>query len=142
VLVRLRVLSALPLVFVLAGCAGGHRSATRTSRSTTNRTACAVGVYFATHATRAEERQAETKLQQDPRVWRDVFISKAQALKDMERKLGKIPKTFTHPNPLPDALLVTPARLSETRQLEASLARSHWAGVANVNLKLCKKSEL
>ncbi|HEX6951384.1 MAG TPA: permease-like cell division protein FtsX [Gaiellaceae bacterium] len=132
----------LPLAVVLAGCGGAHRSTTGTKPPPNKRTACAVGVYFATHATRAEERRAEAKLRQDPRVWRDVFISKAQALKAMERKLGKIPKTFTHPNPLPDALLVTPARLSETRQIEASLARSHWPGVANVNLKLCKKSEL
>ena len=94
------------------------------------------------HATRAEEREAEAKLRRDPRVERDVFISKAKALKEMERKLGKLPKTFTHPNPLPDALRVTPARLSETRQLEASVARSHWPGVATVKLKLCKKLEL
>jgi cell division protein FtsX len=140
--VRACLFLLLPLAVVLAACGGAHRPTTGTKRPPNGRTACGVGVYFATHATRAEETQAEAKLRQDPRVWRDVFISKAQALKDMERKLGKIPKTFTHPNPLPDALLVTPARLSETRQLEASLARSHWAGVANVNLKLCKKSEL
>jgi cell division protein FtsX len=132
----------LPLAVVLTACGGTHRSTAGTKRSTSKRTACAVGVYFETHATRAQERLAEAKLRRDPRVWRDVFISKAQALKDVERKLGKLPKTFTHPNPLPDALLVTPARLSEARQLEASLARSHWPGVANVNLKLCKKSEL
>jgi cell division protein FtsX len=139
--VRACLFLLLPLAVVLAACGGAHRPTTGTKRPN-GRTACAVGVYFATHATRAEERQAEAKLRQDPRVWRDVFISKAQALKDMERKLGKLPKTFTHPNPLPDALLVTPARLSDTRQLEASLARSHWPGVANVNLKVCKKSEL
>ena len=133
---------ALPLAVVLTACGGAHRSTTETQPSPNKRTACAVGIYFAKHAARAQERMAEAKLRQDPRVWRVLFISKTRALKMMERQLGKLPKTFTQPNPLPDALAVTPLRLSETRQLEASIARSHLPGVANVKVKVCKKSAL
>ena len=57
----------------------------------------------------------------------------------MQKRLGKLPKTFTDPNPLPDAFTVTPAQQSETGRLAASIGRSHWRGVANIKLKPHKR---
>jgi cell division protein FtsX len=98
-----------------------------------------VNLYFVTHAAHAQEKVVGAKLRQDPRVGTVVFVSKAQALAEMEKNLGKLPKTFTYPNPLPDAFTVMPVLRSDTGQLEASVAHSHWPGVAKVTVKLCRK---
>jgi len=98
-----------------------------------------VNVYFVTHATHAQETLVGANLRRDPRVEKVAFISKEQALAQMQKRLGKLPKTFTNPNPLPDAYTVSPAERSETDQLEVSIARSHWPGVADVGLRACRK---
>ena len=133
------LLLALPLAVAVTACGWFHRPTSPPSTATGGKAACAVNVYFVSHTTHAEERFVGTRLRQNPRIERVLFVSKAQALAEMEKKAGKLPKNFTNPNPLPDSFRVTPAQRAETGQLEASIARSHWPGVATVKLKLCKK---
>src|SRR5215471_6038069 len=49
--------------------------------------ACAVNVYFVTHATHAQETLVGANLRRDPRVEKVAFISKAQALAQMQKRL-------------------------------------------------------
>ena len=125
----------LPLA-VLTGCGGSHRSTTET-HAVIRRKVCLVHIYFSKGATHAQEQAVDTELLADPQVKRTVFVSKAQALAEMPKRLRKISKRLKRGNPLPDAYTVWPASSSDTRQVGASI--KHAPGVATVLLTPCSK---
>jgi cell division transport system permease protein len=97
-----------------------------------------VKVYFCTtitckhDVTPAEINAVRAKLQRDPRVKTVVFVSKAQALKEMKRKYPDLFRTPLAANPLPDSEEVTPTKGEYTPMIAASLTNPPPPGVESV----------
>jgi cell division transport system permease protein len=94
-----------------------------------------VNVYFVADAPKAQEQKVLVRLQADPRIAKDgiKYVSKETALKQQEQKYPELYKAGTLPsNPLPDKLVVTPAKGENTEQLGRSILSSHLQGVDDV----------
>jgi cell division transport system permease protein len=91
-----------------------------------------VKVYFASGTTQTQERVVGQKLRKDPRVKKVVFVSKAAAQKQMEKKYPQLYKTPLPSNPLPDSWVVTPTKGEYTPILGRKIQRAHYPGVDDV----------
>ena len=91
-----------------------------------------VKVYFASGTTQTQERVVGQKLRKDPRVKKVVFVSKAAAQKQMEKKYPQLYKTPLPSNPLPDSWVVTPTKGEYTPILGREIQRAHYPGVDDV----------
>jgi cell division transport system permease protein len=94
-----------------------------------------VNVYFVGDAPKAQEQKVLVRLTHDPRVARDgvKYVSKETALKQQMQKYPELYKAGTLPsNPLPDKLVVTPAKGENTESLGRSLLQAHMPGVDDV----------
>src|SRR5919204_4105524 len=91
-----------------------------------------VKVYFASGTTQTQERVVGQKLRKDPRVKKVVFVSKAVAQKQMEKKYPQLYKTPLPSNPLPDSWVVTPTKGEYTPILGRKIQRAHYPGVDDV----------
>jgi cell division transport system permease protein len=88
-----------------------------------------VKVYFNASATTAQELAVRQKLSGDPRVKTVVFVSKAQAEKNMRKKFPDLYKTPLPGNPLPDSWVVTPVKAEYTAAIGTELRQAHYPGV-------------
>jgi cell division protein FtsX len=129
----------LPLALVLAACGSGHRSTASVPHTDLGLEACFLRIFFAGHATHAQEQAVGEKLRQDPDVKQVEFTSKAHALAETKKrnpvlvhaiKLGR--------NPLPDSFTVVPVTPSDLTEIQASIA-GHRAGVATIKLDPCRR---
>jgi cell division transport system permease protein len=94
-----------------------------------------VNVYFVADAPKVQEQKVLVKLQHDRRVALNgvKYVSKETALKQQMKKYPELYKAGTLPsNPLPDKLVVTPAKGENTETLGRSLLQAHLAGVDDV----------
>jgi cell division transport system permease protein len=92
-----------------------------------------VHVFFSTTATAPQEKAVADRLNSDPRVKQIVFVSKAEALAQMEKlfpSLGR--KDLLLSNPEPDAYTVIPVHPSDTPELGRSILHEQLANVAVV----------
>jgi cell division transport system permease protein len=92
-----------------------------------------VHVYFASDATKQQERAVFTKLSSDPRAKTVVFKSKAQALAQMKKDFPELFKTGLPSNPLPDSYVVTPHKAAQTPLIGQEVRQSGWSGVDRVS---------
>jgi hypothetical protein len=97
-----------------------------------------VHVYFCTadtcarQATKAQERAALKKAQASPLVAKAVFVSKEQALENLEKEYPhKAPKSKT--NPFPDSLVITAKRAANARRITALFGSWSSYGIRLVN---------
>ena len=95
-----------------------------------------VKVYFLPNATKADKNDLARMLQQNPYVRTGpggiTYISREQALRDMQRKYPELVKNLTS-NPFPDTLQVSPRRDEDVDKLYNSLVFPHKpAGVDKV----------
>ena len=95
-----------------------------------------VKVYFLPNATKAQKNDLARMLQQNPYVRTGpggiTYISREQALRDMQRKYPELVKNLTS-NPFPDTLQVSPSRAEDVDKLYNSLVSPHKpAGVDKV----------
>jgi hypothetical protein len=97
-----------------------------------------IHVYFCTtvsmsgcgpSATRAEERRARRRLEQEPCVRQVVFVSKAVGRWLLEKETGIPPIS---PNPLPDALVIVSKEPSCAAHIATAAGTAHLAGVQTV----------
>jgi cell division transport system permease protein len=97
-----------------------------------------VNVYLCTvttcghEVTTAEKNAVRVKLEGDPRVASVEYISKAQALKEMEKKAPDMVEGVVS-NPLPDAFKVKPRHGEDVVGIAQSLTSPPVAGVEKVN---------
>jgi cell division transport system permease protein len=94
-----------------------------------------VNVYFTSDAPKAQEQRVLVRLSHDPRVAKDgiKYVSKEAALKDQMKKYPDLYNAGTLPsNPLPDKLVVTPAKGENTETLGRSIVQAHLSGVDDV----------
>jgi cell division transport system permease protein len=86
-----------------------------------------VKVYFTQDATQREEQTTYLKLKSDPRVLKVSFVSKAAALKHMQKTLPGV-VTALPSNPLPDADVVTPTKgeYSEALYRDVNRTKPPW----------------
>jgi cell division protein FtsX len=106
-----RIAAAAALAFVVAACG-----------STRHVAPGCVRVFFKPDATRASEQPVKKRLERDRRVTRIVFVSKAQALREMKRKQPDLFSTVpAGSNPLPDALRVRTRDAAAARTLVRDL---------------------
>jgi cell division protein FtsX len=120
-----RFLAVAVLVLALAACGSSVKPLTAAQAKH-----CAVRVYFAPRATRAEEHAVAARLRGDSRVVRVTFVSKAQALARMSKEYPALTSVPGVQNPLPDAFLAVPDQLSDAGGIARSVHR--LPGVANV----------
>ncbi|HEY2936679.1 MAG TPA: permease-like cell division protein FtsX [Gaiellaceae bacterium] len=90
-----------------------------------------VKVYFADSATGAQVNAVASKLQANPLVKSVKFISKEDALKDMQRRYPTLTKNLPG-NPFPNSEQVTPVHAEDIDAIAASL-RPLPPGVSKVN---------
>jgi cell division transport system permease protein len=89
-----------------------------------------VKVYFLDSATPQQINAVRIRLDKDPRVKSVVFVSKADALKHMEKTYPELFKGGALPsNPLPASYVVTPTRGEYSEQLGRDLIAAHLAGL-------------
>ena len=89
-----------------------------------------VHVYFATNATHAQEQAVADRLRRDPNVKQIIFVSKEQALAQMERLYPDLTqKNLLISNPEPDAYTVVPVHPNDTPALGQSIEHAHLASV-------------
>jgi cell division transport system permease protein len=92
-----------------------------------------VKVYFQQSATRAQEVDVLHRIGRDKtRVKTIDYVSKADALVTMRKKLPDLFKAGLPSNPLPDALVITPTKGEYTEQLGRDLTRSKFAAVDSI----------
>jgi cell division transport system permease protein len=92
-----------------------------------------VKVYFAEGATQQQEAFVGSAIRKDTaRVKRVVFVSKAEAEKQMREKFPDLYKTPLPSNPLPDAWVVTPVKGEYTPELGRQVQAAHYPGVNDV----------
>jgi cell division protein FtsX len=118
-----KLLGAVALLAVLAGCGGKH-VAPLPAR-------CRLGVYFRPDATQAQVDAVRRRLERTSGVIRVVYVSKAEAFRIMKRRHPELMQAVKM-NPFPDALLAHP----RTRDDYAPIARSllpRPPGVATVH---------
>jgi cell division transport system permease protein len=90
-----------------------------------------VKVYFTSDATQQQMAAVTNKLNANPLVKRVTFVSKQQALKDMERRFKDLTKSLPD-NPFPDSDVVQPKRGEDVNAIYQSLIPKP-AGVDKVN---------
>ncbi len=91
-----------------------------------------VHVYFSTTATKAQEHAVANRLSpsNDPRVKQLIFVSKAEALAQMEKLYPDLTqKDILLSNPEPDAYTVVPVHPDDTPALGRSIERAHLGSV-------------
>ena len=88
-----------------------------------------VHVYFANNATGAQEHFVGRKLRANPNVKNVVFVSKAEAEKQMEKEFPALYQTKLPTNPLPDSYVVTPVQGKLTPVLGNAVCRAQYPGV-------------
>ena len=92
-----------------------------------------VYVYFSTTATQAQEKSVADRLRSDPRVKQIVFVSKAEALAQMQKLYPDLTrKDLLVSNPEPDAYTVVPVHPSDTPALGKSIQNAHLGNVDRV----------
>jgi cell division transport system permease protein len=91
-----------------------------------------VNVYFASGATRSQELAVGRKLEHDKLVKKVVFVSKAEAQKQMEQRFPDLYKTKLPSNPLPDSDVVTPIAGKDTPLIGRLVRNGNWPGVETV----------
>ena len=94
-----------------------------------------VNVYFVADAPKAQEQKVLVRLTHDPRVAANgvKYVSKEVALKQQMQKYPELYKAGTLPsNPLPDKLVVTPAKGENTEAVGRALLAAHMPGVDDV----------
>lgn len=93
-----------------------------------------VHVYFSTTATQTQEQAVGARLRQNPAFRAVNFVSKEDALKQMENnfpqlfKAGKLPS-----NPLPDSYTVIPVHPNDTPKIGQEIQNAHLAAVDKVS---------
>ncbi len=80
----------------------------------------AVKAYLNDDATQQQINAVRVKLESDDRVKSVTFISKEQALEEMERKYPELTENLSS-NPLPASFLVDPRRAEDTRAIAETL---------------------
>jgi cell division transport system permease protein len=89
-----------------------------------------VKVYFLDSATPKQVDAVRVRLERDDRVKEIEFVSKADALRIMQKRLPDVFKAGALPsNPLPASYVVTPTKGEYTEQLGNDLIRARLAGV-------------
>jgi cell division transport system permease protein len=88
-----------------------------------------VHVYFQSDATPQQETAVRQKLQNDPRVKRVIFVSKAQAEARMRKLYPNLYTVEPLKNPLPDAYTVVPLKAGYTPLLGKDVQTAGWSGV-------------
>jgi cell division transport system permease protein len=78
-------------------------------------------VYFEQDATAAQKNAVASRLQDDTRVEKVIFVSKETALAEMKRKNPDLFRTPLPYNPLPDALTIVPKKGKFAAPIKASL---------------------
>ncbi len=91
-----------------------------------------VHVYFQSNASPQQEQFVGLKLRNDPRVKREIYVSKEQALVKMKRDFKNLVRIPLPNNPLPDSYTVVPVKASDTPLIGTSVRQAHWAGVDDV----------
>jgi len=91
-----------------------------------------VKVYFAQDASAAQINAVAGRLDKDPRVKKYTFVSKAEALKRMEKRFPDLFKTQLPANPLPASEEVEPKKAEYADAIFRSFV-PHPAGVDNLN---------
>jgi cell division transport system permease protein len=91
-----------------------------------------VHVYFASNATPQQEQAVAAKLRHDPQVKDVQFVSKAEALKLMQKKFKDLATVPLPSNPLPDSYTVTPLKAAYTPLIGNKVKQAGWSGVDNV----------
>jgi cell division transport system permease protein len=91
-----------------------------------------VHVYFQSDATKQQEHAVFVKLQHDRRVKKVIFVSKAEALKQMKKDFKDLAQVPLPGNPLPDAYTVVPLKAAYTPQIGKEVKQGNWAGVDQV----------
>jgi cell division transport system permease protein len=92
-----------------------------------------VHVYFQSNATPQQEHAVASKIRQDPRVKRLIFVSKAEAEAQMRKRFPGLYETKLPSNPLPDSYTVVPRKASFTPLIGKDILRAHYPAVAPRN---------
>lgn len=129
---------------LFVGCGAGHGRPTTTQAQFNLHPSghvYAVDVFFctkvlcATAATRGDEQRAGAALRREPCVRRVVFVSKAEALVELKKRLGtKAPFPPGMGNPLPDSYTVAADKPSCLAAIAAAARAAHLPGVQQVAL--------
>ncbi|HEY7207172.1 MAG TPA: permease-like cell division protein FtsX [Gaiellaceae bacterium] len=88
-----------------------------------------VKVYFEDSASGQQVDAVRQRLDGDPRIKQIEFVSKADALKQMQKTYPQLFKTSLPSNPFPRSYVVTPTKGEYTEQLGRELIAAHLAGV-------------
>jgi cell division transport system permease protein len=91
-----------------------------------------VHVYFQSNATPQQEQAVGLRLKNDSRVKQVIFVSKAEALKQMKTQFKDLTQVPLPSNPLPDAYTVVPLKASYTPEIGKEVKQGNWSGVDNV----------
>ena len=93
-----------------------------------------VKVFFADDANAAQINKVRMRLESDARIKPDgvVFISKAEALKEMQRKYPDLTENLPG-NPLPASFRITPKHGEDVPAIGEELQRAKLAGVDKIN---------
>ena len=88
-----------------------------------------VHVYFQSNATPQQETAVQERLQNDRRVKRVIFVSKAEAEAKMKKLYPQLYKVKLLENPLPDSYTVVPRDPPDTPLLGKDVQAAGWSGV-------------
>jgi cell division transport system permease protein len=91
-----------------------------------------VHVYFQKNATPQQEHAVYTKLSNDPRAKKLIFVSKAEALAQMKRDSPELFRVKLPGNPLPDSYTVVPRTPPDAPLLGKYVRQADWSGVHKV----------
>src|SRR5689334_4200162 len=85
-----------------------------------------VRVFLTNDVTKSQEYVVGSRLRNDPRVKRVVFVSKAAAEAKMKKEFPNLYETKLPSNPLPDSYTVVPFKASSTPAIGKDIRSSGW----------------
>ena len=91
-----------------------------------------VHVYFASDATKTQERLVYAQLNQNGQVKQVIFVSKAEAEAKMRKQFPNLYKTDLPNNPLPDSFTVVPLEAKDTPTIGVALRKANLSGVSEI----------
>jgi cell division transport system permease protein len=92
-----------------------------------------VRVFMTKDATKTQEYVIASRLGNDPRVKRVIFVSKAAAEAKMRREFPTLYQTKLPQNPLPDSYTVVPKKAKYTPLIGKDLQNSNWPGLSSAS---------
>jgi cell division transport system permease protein len=92
-----------------------------------------VRVFMTKDVTKTQEYVIASRLGNDPRVKRVIFVSKEAAEAKMKREFPNLYETKLPQNPLPDSYTVVPKKAKYTPLIGKDVRNSNWPGLSSVS---------